>query len=77
MQPYLARRFVVPNKDEAGSEPTVRRINADKAGFHEDEYLRNLLVSRRGSINSQLRVDRDIATAIGEILQLIEATRVN
>ena len=43
----------------------------------EDEYLRNLLISRRGAINSQLRVDRDIATAIREILQLIEASKAN
>lgn len=75
MRPYLARRFAVPNRDEAGSGATVRRINADKAGFHEDDYLRNLLISRRSIINSQLTVDRDIATVIGEILQLIEASR--
>ena len=77
MRPYLARRFVVSNDGEAGEEVTVRRINADKTGFHEDEYLRNLLNSRRSAINSQLRVDRDIATAIGEILQLIEASKAN
>ena len=77
MRPYLARRFVVNNEGEARSEATVRRINADKAGFHEDEYLGNLLISRRGIINSQLRVDRDIATAIGEILRLIEASKAN
>lgn len=77
MRPYLARRFVVSNEGEAGEKATVRRINADKIGFHEDEYLRNLLLSRRGAINSQLRVDRDIATAIGEILQLIEASEAD
>jgi hypothetical protein len=77
MRPYLARRFVVSNQDEASSDATVRRINADKVGFHEDEYLQNLLTSRRGIIRSQLRVDRDIAAAIGEILQLIEVARAN
>jgi hypothetical protein len=75
MRPYLARRFVVRDEGEAGSEVTVRRINADRIGFHEDEYLLNLLISRRGSINSQLSVDRDIAAAIDEILQLIEKSR--
>jgi hypothetical protein len=77
MRPYLARRFVVSNEGEVGGDAAVRRIKADKIGFHEDEYLRNLLISRRGIINSQLRVDRDIATAIGEILQLIEASKAN
>jgi hypothetical protein len=77
MRPYLARRFVRSRKDEAGSEATVRRINAEEAGFHEDEYLRNLLIERRGLIRVQLTVDRDIADAIGEILQLIEASRAH
>lgn len=31
MRPYLARRFVRSRKDEAGSEATVRRINAEEA----------------------------------------------
>ena len=77
MRPYLARRFVVSNEGEIAGDAAVRRINAEQTGFHEDEYLRNLLVSRRGIINSQLKVDRDIATAIGEILQLIEASKAN
>ena len=77
MRPYLARRFVVSNEGEVGGDAAVRRIKADKTGFHEDEYLRNLLISRRGIINSQLTVDRDIATAVGEILQLIEASKAN
>jgi hypothetical protein len=73
MRPYLARRFVLSNANDTGGESTVHRISADKPGFHEDDYLRNLLISRRGIILSQLRVDRDIAAAISEILRQIES----
>ena len=77
MRPYLARRFVVDNADQAANQATVRRINTDKVGFHDDEYLRNLLISRRAVIRSQLKVDQDIAAAIDEILQQIEASSTN
>ena len=77
MRPYLAQRFVVDYEEGASTPASVRRINTDKAGFHDDEYLRNLLVSRRGIILSQLRVDRDIASAIDEILEQIEVSRTN
>ena len=77
MRPYLARRFVVSNEGEVEGGAAVRRIKADDTSFHEDEYLRNLLSSRHGLINSQLRVGRDIATTIGEILRMIEGSKAN
>jgi hypothetical protein len=79
MEPYVVSRFDYrfgyPAGDE--NEETVRRISAEEPDFHNDAYLRNLLVRRRGTIRSQLRVDHDIAAAIQEILAEIESYRAS
>jgi len=75
MWPYLARRFLLQQENDESAQASVSRINPDQAGFHDDEYLRNLLITRRRMVLSQLRVDRDIEAAIGEILGQIESSR--
>lgn len=76
MEPYLTRRFdyrfIGDDEMNAG---VVNRIRPDEPGFHDDDLLRNLLIRRRGTIMSQVRVDRDIQAVIGEILEQIDASR--
>lgn len=76
MEPYLTQRFdysfvLDGNPDDA----KVSRIMAKEPGFHNDRYLKNLLIKRRGKVRGQLARDRDIAQNIEDILASIRSSK--
>jgi hypothetical protein len=78
MSPYLNQTFDYSvYVDESPDNATVSRIISDESADHDDRYLKNLLIERRGMVRGQLRMDREIASIIGEILADIRSSRPN
>ena len=76
MSPYLNQTFDYSvYLDESPDNVTVSRIISDESADHDDRYLKNLLIVRRGMVRGQLRMDREIASIIGEILADIRSSR--
>ena len=67
MEPYMARHLEYPAAFDPDG-PKVPTISPDGSSLYDDPYFRNLLLRRKGTIRSQLRVGRQIAASIETIL---------
>ena len=67
MEPYMARHLEYPAAYDPNG-PKVPAISSGVTSLHVDPYFRNLLLRRKGTIRSQLTVDRQIASNIEIIL---------